>query len=106
MRARSTGPKAIERQMRISRILDMRIVGKSMKEIGQAEDPPCSAQAICQLLQRALVEMPMEGVAEARSLELMRCDQMLKGGLFQRAVDATSRQSTECSRSCGAEARC
>jgi hypothetical protein len=53
-KSRLTGKEAIERQMRISAILSMRLQGCSLRAIGESMDPPCSAQAIFNAIRRAV----------------------------------------------------
>ena len=76
MAARQTGKIGIERQMKVSAILTKRLSGMSLREIGEAEG--VTPQAICQMVQRVLRERISETVEQARSLELMRLDQLLK----------------------------
>jgi hypothetical protein len=45
-KCRVTDPKRIERQMRVSAILGMRLQGHGLKEIADAQDPPVTKQAI------------------------------------------------------------
>jgi len=52
-KSRLTGKEAIERQMRISAILSMRLQG-CLRAIGESMDPPCSAQAIFKAIRRAV----------------------------------------------------
>jgi len=79
MGAGSTGKARIERQMKASRFLTLRLSGMSLREIGAAEDRPCSAQAVCQFLQRTLSELVIEPLDQIRMLEAARLDDLLKG---------------------------
>lgn len=81
-----TSKAAIERMQKVSAILTERLSGKSLAEIGQAQDPPVSPQAIQQMVQRVLRSQISETVEQARSLELMRLDQLL-AAIWQRALD-------------------
>lgn len=71
---------------RVSRILTERLSGKSLAEIGQAQDPPCSPQAIQQIVQRAIRNRISETVEDARRFELLRLD-ALTNAIYQRALD-------------------
>ena len=84
MAARQTGKAAFERQQRVSAILTKRIGGESLRAIGEAEG--VTPQAIHQMIKRVLASRVTETVEQARSLELMRCDQLLKA-VWQRALD-------------------
>jgi hypothetical protein len=86
MKARKTGPEAIVRQMRISAILSMRLAGHGLKEIGEAQDPPCSKQAIFKTIRKALAEMLIEPFEAIRLLEAFRLDEML-AGLYEQALN-------------------
>jgi hypothetical protein len=65
--------------MRIIAILTKRLIGMSLRQIGEEEDPPISLQAVAQLIGRALGEMVIEPLSEVRALELHRLDQLLMG---------------------------
>lgn len=71
-RPRLTGPKAIERQMRISHHFDEASHRHELGEIGESESPPVSQQAIHQLLKRALGDLLIEPLEQIRMLELLR----------------------------------
>jgi hypothetical protein len=49
----------------------------ALADIGAEENPPCSAQNIHQLIERALAQAPQQSVAEIRLLEVHRLDQLL-----------------------------
>ena len=72
-----TSAKAIEREMRLSRLLAKRVTGLSLRQIGQEESPPISLQAVAQLIGRAVSEMVAEPLEEVRRLELFRLDRLL-----------------------------
>ena len=57
-----------------------------MAEIGAAEDPPCSAQNVHQMVKRVLVARTSETLEQARHLDLMRCDQLL-AAIWQNALN-------------------
>jgi hypothetical protein len=85
MAARQTGKAGFERQMRVSKILTKRIGGMSLKEIGEQENPPISMQAVHQMIKRVLSERVTETLDQARTLELMRLDQLL-GAIWPQAM--------------------
>jgi hypothetical protein len=80
-----TGKAAFERQMRVSAILTKRIGGQSLREIGEAEG--VSPQAIHAMVKRVLGGVVTESVEQARALELLRLDEIMNGGVWQRAKD-------------------
>ena len=75
-RATVTGPQRIEREQRIADILSMRVAGNSLQAIGDAQDPPVTAQAIYKTLKKAIERMADEAVEEARRIESLRLDEM------------------------------
>lgn len=81
-----TGPEAIERQQRVAAILQLRLQGWSLREIGEAQTPPVSAVAIFKTIVRALRDMVLLPFEEARKLEAARLDEMLVG-VYDRAVN-------------------
>jgi hypothetical protein len=85
MAARQTGKAGIERQMKVSAILTKRLSGMSLREIGAAETPAISPQAVHQMVKRVLAERVSETVEQARTLELMRLDAML-GAIWKNAL--------------------
>ena len=72
-----TGPEAIERERRIADILALRVAGNSLQAIGDAQDPPVTAQAVHKTLKRAIERMADEAVEEARRIEALRLDEAL-----------------------------
>jgi hypothetical protein len=80
-----TSAERIERQMRISAILSMRLSGSTLQQIGDAQDPPVSAVAIHKTLKRSLSAMLTETVEHARRVELLRLDELL-AGIYPRAT--------------------
>ena len=76
MKARQTGPDAFERQKKLSHILNQRLSGKSLREIGEAQNPLCSAQAIFKTVKKGLAGIVPESVAEIRALEAGRLDEL------------------------------
>jgi hypothetical protein len=72
-----TGKAEFERMQRVSMILAKRYSGMGLAQIGAEQDPPVTAQAIHSLIQRALGQMPQQGVAEIRALEALRLDKLL-----------------------------
>ena len=78
-KCRVTDPKRIERQMRVSTILSMRLQGHSLDAIGAAQDPPVTKQAIWKTVKKALEHMLVEPFEHIRLLELARLDECLAG---------------------------
>ena len=71
--------------MRVSAILTKRIGGQSLREIGEAEG--VTPQAITAMVKRVLGGVVTELVEQARALELLRLDEIMNGGVWQRAKD-------------------
>jgi hypothetical protein len=84
--SRRTGPKAIERQMRLSTILSMRLQGHTLREIGAAQDPPVSMQAIHKTLKKALERMLIEPFEHIRLMEATRLDEVM-ASIYPAALD-------------------
>ena len=77
---KATGPARIERQQRTSQILQMRLTGWTLQQIGDVQDPPVSPVAIFKTITKALKDMVLEPFQdEARALELLRLDELLVG---------------------------
>ena len=85
MATRHTGKASIERQIRVSAILTKRLSGMSLQAIAQEQTPPCSPQNIHAVVQRVLRSQVNETVEQARSLELMRLDELL-GAIWKTAL--------------------
>ena len=83
---RLTGPARIERQRRTAAILSMRMEGWGLREIGEAQDPPVSSQAIFKTIKKALAEVVSDEVDEARKIELLRLDELL-AAIYERAIN-------------------
>lgn len=60
----------------------------ALREIGEAQDPPVSMQAIHKTLNKALAAMLLELFEQVRLMELMRLDE-LQTGAAQAKIDAT-----------------
>ena len=71
-----TGAHRIERERRIADILSMRLAGNSLQAIGDAQDPPVSAQAVHKTIKRAIENMADEAVEQVRRIESLRMDEM------------------------------
>jgi hypothetical protein len=84
-RCRVTDPRRIERMMKISAVLSMRLQGHSLDAIGAAQEPPVTKQAIWKLLKRAMPDMLVEPFEALRTIELARLDE-LTTGLYERAI--------------------
>jgi hypothetical protein len=78
-----TGKAGFERQKRVSAILVKRFSGMGLREIGEAEG--ISPQAVHQLIQRALGQIPQQSVAEIRVLEAGRLDE-LQNAIWKNAL--------------------
>jgi hypothetical protein len=84
-RCRVTDPKRIERQMKVSAVLSMRLQGASLDAIGAAQDPPVTKQAIWKMLKRALSDMLVEPFEALRTMELARLDELMVP-IYERAL--------------------
>ena len=84
-KAKITSAERIERQQRIAAILSMRLQGASLRQIGDAY--AISAQAVFKTVSKALAEIVTEAAEQARKLELARLDELLAGGLYERAYE-------------------
>jgi len=71
--------------MRISTILQMRLQGCTLQQIGDAMDPAVSAVAIHKTLKKALAEMLVEPFEAIRTLELVRLDELMVP-IYERAI--------------------
>jgi hypothetical protein len=78
-RATVTSARRIERERRIADILSMRVAGNSLQAIGDAQDPPVSAQAIHKTIRRAIERMVDEATEQIRRLEALRLDELTLG---------------------------
>jgi hypothetical protein len=76
-KASITSAARIEREQRTATILQMRVSGLTLRDIGQAQAPPVSGVAIFKAIKRALEQMPREPFEQARRVEEMRLDEML-----------------------------
>jgi hypothetical protein len=85
-RAKITSAEAIKREQRAAAIVQMRLQGFTLREIGAAQHPPVSNVAIFKAIKRTLERTISEATEQARRLEEMRCDEMLAGGLYERAI--------------------
>jgi hypothetical protein len=85
-KARVTGAAKILREQQLAEIIQLRLQGWSLRQIGESLHPPCSAQNIHTRIRRALDGMATEATEQARRLEEMRCDELLAGGLYERAI--------------------
>jgi hypothetical protein len=72
---------------RVGSFLTARLTGRSLREIGEAQDPPITAQAVHIAIKTALRHAVVEPHEDAVRLEALRLDAIMNGGLFQRAVD-------------------
>jgi len=63
----------------------MRLQGYGLREIGEAQVPPVSRQAIYKTIERALARIVLGPHDEIRQLEFLRLDEMLVG-VYERAI--------------------
>ena len=70
---------------RVSAMLSMRLSGFTLAQIGEAQTPTISPQAVHAAIKTALKDMIAEPLEQARRLELMRLDELLSG-IYERAV--------------------
>jgi hypothetical protein len=66
----------IRREQRIAEIIQLRLQGWSLRQIGESLSPAISAQAVFACIRRAL-ERVGEAVEEARRLEELRLDELM-----------------------------
>jgi hypothetical protein len=78
-KATITSIDRIEREQRTAVILQMRCEGHTLRDIGQAMDPPVSGVAVFKTIKRALERMVSEAVEQARELEALRLDELTVG---------------------------
>lgn len=76
MRGQRSGKAGWERQRRVEALLQKRLSGLSLFDIGQQETPPCSAQNIHSLISKALRDLPKQPLDQLRALEAHRLDLM------------------------------
>jgi hypothetical protein len=81
-----TGPARIEREQRIAEILALRVAGNTLQAIGDAQDPPVTAQAIYKTLKKAIERMADEATEQVRRIESLRLDEMMLG-VYGQAVN-------------------
>jgi hypothetical protein len=86
-KAKITSADRIAREQRTAAIVQMRLQGFTLREIGAAQHPPVSNVAIYKTIRNALDRMATEATEQARRLEEMRCDELLAGGLYERALN-------------------
>jgi hypothetical protein len=82
-RGRPTGPVPKEtsaakfkRWERLQAIMALRLTGKSLYAIGQAQTPRISAPRVYQIITDTLVEFVSETVEQVRQMELLRLDEL------------------------------
>jgi hypothetical protein len=89
-KATITSVKRIEREQRTAVILQMRLEGMSLREIGAAQDPPVSGVAIFKTIRKALERMASKAVEQVRKLEALRLDE-LQTGVYEPALKGDAR---------------
>jgi hypothetical protein len=76
----------IERQQRASQFLSLRVQGHSMEQIGAAQNPPISKQAVSAAIKVALRDIVVEPLEAIRGLEVLRLDEMF-AGIYENALN-------------------
>jgi hypothetical protein len=71
-----TGKARIERMQRVSQMLNLRMQGKTLQEIADAQEPKITFQAVSKAIKTTLKDIMIESVAEVRALEAGRLDAM------------------------------
>jgi hypothetical protein len=84
-RATITSADRIEREQRTAAIIQMRLAGFTLREIGAAQHPPVSGVAIFKTIRKALDRMG-EAAEQVRRLEELRLDE-LQAGLYEKALN-------------------
>jgi hypothetical protein len=73
---RRSNRASLDRQMRAHKLLQKRLRGMSLFDIGQEETPSCSPQNIAQPIHEALANLPEQSLDHIRALEAARLDAM------------------------------
>ena len=81
-----TGRARIERMQRVSAMVSMRLQGRTLQEIGDAQNPPITFQAVSKAIRTVLHDVVAEPIEAIRSVESLRLDQML-AAVWPRAKD-------------------
>lgn len=81
-----TSAKRIAKAERIKHMMDLRLQGYSLEEIGAAQDPPIKKQSVSKIIKDALAKVEIEPAEDVVKLELSRLDQML-GKHYERALN-------------------
>lgn len=84
MRSR-TSAKSIERQKQISQFLAARLRGQSFREIGEAQTPSISPQAVHKAVSAAIRDIVAEPVEQIRAMEALRLEE-LQNALWPQAL--------------------
>ena len=71
-----TGKRRVERMKRVSQMLSMRLQGASLAQIGEAQTPPISFQAVSKAIKTALRDVMIEPLEQIRQLDLARLDEL------------------------------
>jgi hypothetical protein len=85
-KARISSAERIARERRITEILQLRMQGWSLRQIGESLSPQISPQAIFKIIKRALENLTNEAVEPLRQIELLRCDE-LTTGVYEKALN-------------------
>lgn len=75
-RAKRTSAEEIVKTQRIADILALRMQGWSLDAIGDAQEPPISAQRVHQIITEYLSKQPSESAEHVRHMETRRLDEM------------------------------
>jgi hypothetical protein len=81
----ATGAERVRREQRTADILAMRLQGFTLRDIGKAQSPPVSPQAIQKLIDKVLDQMVAEPCERLRKLELLRLDE-LQTAYYEKAL--------------------
>ena len=72
-----TGKARVERIQRLSKMLNLRMQGKTLQEIADLQEPKITFQAVSLAIKTALKDVVIESISEIRALELHRLDALL-----------------------------
>jgi hypothetical protein len=72
-----TGKARVERMQRVSSMLSMRLAGHTLQEIGDAQSPKITMQAVHKAIKTALQDVVIEPLEQVRQMELLRLDELL-----------------------------
>jgi hypothetical protein len=76
---KETSAAKFKRWERLQAIMALRLTGKSLYAIGQAQTPRISAPRVYQIITETMAEFASETVEEVRQMELLRLDELTEG---------------------------